>query len=495
MDATAGAAAAPAPPRLLAGTRVRKRFGEHWYAGTVTGRAADVATWYHVHYDDGDSDENSATELTLLALGETVESPPPPPPPSKAPRTHARAHRRSPGGPPSPAHAFSPTSPPPAQRRGAPVAGSPAAVVSALSVADLPPPSLGPDCVASGGAAGEARLTPDGVDVPLLERYVRWLHRRQAGVGTPADAATGGATGGSSVYRHLDPVTRETGAQLRAALRPLLVADPSARGAVEVLAQALRAAVLELAIGKAATFRAWRAWQLRGTAGADAALQALPCLLPVSDADFASFEAYFSLRAPGGAGDPGLADPDEAFSASHSSRGFARTRLLVKSLRAHARAVAAELQAAVTWQAATEAVLSRPGAFAEVGPHYGGQALCCIYHGLIGGDEPGGPFRARLLQQLDPASLMQFATLAKTVRGPRWTLAAIFGESLLGQPAAQLAWLAANTAALLDWAELRDFAWLQDGRGGRRDLTAVDHAYAITAFHDKRSKLQATARA
>ena len=162
--------------------------------------------------------------------------------------------------------------------------------------------------------------------------------------------------------------------------------------------------MLELAIGKAATFRAWRAWQLRGTAGADAALQALPCLLPVSDADFASFEAYVSLRAPGGAGDPGLADPDAAFSASHSSRGFARTRLLVKSLRAHARAVAAELQAAVTWQAATEAVLSRPGAFAEVGPHYGGQALCCIYHGLIGGDEPGGPFRARLLQQLDPAS-------------------------------------------------------------------------------------------
>jgi hypothetical protein len=375
------------------------------------------------------------------------------------------------------------------------VAGSPAAVVSALSVAHLPPPSLGPDCVASGGgAAGEARLTPDGLDVPLLERYVRWLHRRQAGVGTPADAATGGAAGGSSVYRHMDPATRETGAQLRAALRPLLVADPSPRGAVEVLAQALRAAVLDQTIGKPATFKAWRMWQLRGKRVAENALHALPCLLPLTDADMESFEAYVSVRAPGGAGDPGLAHPDEKFSSALWSRGFGSLRMLVESLRAHARAVAAELQAAVTWQAATEAVLSRPGAFAEVGALCGGQALCCIYHGLIGGDEPGGPFCTRLLQQLDPASLMLFAPMGQVRRGPRVTLDAMFGDALDGDAVAQLAWLAANTAALLDWAGLRDFAWLQDGRGGRRELTAVDHAYAITAFNDNRCKLQAAAR-
>ena len=490
MESAAGAAAAPAPPRLLAGTRVRKRFGEHWYAGTVTGRAADVAHWYHVHYDDGDSDENSATELTLLALGETVDSPPPRKEEvRKAPRTHARAPRRPPGASPSPAQAFSPTSPPPAQRRGAAVAGSPAAVVAALSVAHLPPPSLGPDAVvASGGAAGEAQRTPHGVDVPLLERYVRWLHRRQAG--TPADAATGCAAGGSSVYRHMDPALRETGAQLRAALRPLLDADPSERNAVEVLAQALRAAVLDTAVGKAATFRAWRAWQLRGKPGADAALRAMPCLLPRTDADLASFEAYLTVRAPGGAGDRGLADPKAKFCAKGLSRGFERLRLLATSLRLHARAVAAELQAAVTWQAATEAVLSRPAGFAEVGAHCGGQALCTLYHGLIGGDEPGGPFRARLLLQLDPASLMLFASMGQAGRGPRITLHAMFGDALDGDSAAQLAWLAANTAALLDWAGLRDFAWLQDGRGGRRQLTAVDHAHAITAFHENRCKLR-----
>ena len=140
--------------------------------------------------------------------------------------------------------------------------------------------------------------------------------------------------------------------------------------------------------------------------------------------------------------------------------------------------MAATLQSAVTWREATEAVLSRPGAFCEVGPYFGGQALCCVYLCFIGGDAPDGPFRSRLMRALDPSSMAHYATPG---RGPLTALATIFGDRIGGDAADKMAWLAANTEALMDWAGL-DFPWLMDGEA-RRVPSAVDHEHSLCYFH------------
>ena len=461
-------------PQLRVGTRVRKQFvpesgGELvWFEGTVVDFVN--GRWWRVRYDDGDVDDNRADELSVVTLSST-------PPPLKAARTPSR---------PSPASAVQPmagpASPPLTWKKKAEARPTPAHV-SRLAVAALPP-ALGPECVAWAPKHAKPRLTAEGLDVLALERYVRYLHRRhvlQTGGEVPQDALLG-CTSSGNVYRQLDSGTRDTGAALRAALRPLLDSDASPAGAVEVLAQAVRAAVLDMAVGRGSTFRAWRAWQLRSAqpahADLEAALRALPCLLPLTDADLRSFEAYIALRHPDGGGDPALPRDESFFGAAYQTRGFGRTALMAASLRKHARAVAAVLQSAVTWREATEAVLSRPGAFCEVGPYFGGQALCCIYLCFIGGDAPDGPFRGRLMRALDPSSMAHFATPG---RGPLTALAAIFGDRIEGNSADKMAWLAANTEALMGWAGL-DFPWLMDGEA-RRVPTAVDHEHSLCYFH------------
>ena len=464
-------------PQLRVGTRVRKQFvPEHgggggelqWFEGTIVdydGR------WWRVRYDDGDEDDNRAGELTVVTLA---------PPPRKAARTPSRPSPASPAQ-----HVAGPASPPLTWKKKAePAQAQAAAHVSQLRVAALPP-ALGPECVAWAPQHAKPRLTAEGMDVLALERYVRYLHRRhclQTGGAVPEDAVMGCSSSGN-VYRHLDTGTRDSGAALRAALRPLLDADASPAAAVEVLAQAVRAAVLDMAVGRGTTFRAWRAWQLRGAqppcADVDAALRAMPCLLPLTDADLRSFEAYIALRHPEtGDGDPAV-DRDEAFfTAAYQSRGFVRTAMMAASLRRHAHAVAALLQSAVTWREATDAVLSRPGAFREVGPYFGGQALCCVYLCFIGGDAPDGPFRTRLMRAMDPSTMAHYATPGK---GPLTAIAAIFGDRLRGDSADKMAWLAANTEALMDWAGL-DFPWLMDGKA-RRVPTAVDHEHSLCYYH------------
>ena len=462
-------------PQLRVGTRVRKQFvPEHgdgggelqWFEGTIVdfdGR------WWRVRYDDGDEDDNRAGELTVVTLT---------PPPRKAARTPSR---------PSPAPAAQPVagpaSPPLTWKKKA-EAGATAPHVSQLRVAALPR-ALGPECLAWAPQYAKPRLTADGVDVLALERYMRYLHRRhclQTGSVVPEDAVLG-CTSSGNVYRHLDTGTRDTGAALRAALRPLLDADASPAAAIEVLAQAVRAAVLDMAVGRGSTFRAWRAWQLRGAqppcCDVEAALRGMPSLLPLTDADLRSFEAYIALRHPDtGEGDPAVGRDEAFFTAAYQTRGFGRTAAMAASLRRHARAVAALLQSAVTWREATEAVLSRPGAFCEVGPYFGGQALCCVYLCFIGGDAPDGPFRSRLMRAMDPSTMAHFATPGK---GPLTAIAAIFGDRLKGDSADKMAWLAANTEALMDWAAL-DFPWLMDG-AARRVPTAVDHEHSLCYYH------------
>ena len=160
------------------------------------------------------------------------------------------------------------------------------------------------------------------------------------------------------------------------------------------------AAVLRMAVGRPETFTEWRAWQKKPHANP----------LPTSDADLDSFRSYV-LESEG-------IKARKTFTTAYQTRGFGRTASLVSALRRDSRKVAALLRRDTSWEAAVSRVI---GAFTQVGPFFGGQAMCYLYFGAVGGDAPGGPFRAGFFPHLDPASLMLYATPGK---GPRESLEA-----------------------------------------------------------------------
>lgn len=266
-----------------------------------------------------------------------------------------------------------------------PQPGLPAIHVDQIDTATLPP-AEGPKCVFFDPAeAKQAQKT--GLNARTLERFVRYLHRRQCiqqRLPVPEDHIQG-CTSSGNVYRHLDAGTRELGRALRAALLPLLTDGDSGgkaaiaeKAAVEVLSRALRAAVLEMAVGKEATFRKWRAWS--GIKGA--------MVLPNTDRELDSFRDYLAFCAPqGGSGsgkgaaaaaaESGDSDSEAFFTSAYQVRGFERTRDLVLSLKERSREIAVALQQAPDWETAANAVTRK--AIAEVGPYFGGQALCgCV---------------------------------------------------------------------------------------------------------------------
>lgn len=336
-----------------------------------------------------------------------------------------------------------------------------------LDIASLPAPR-GAACVNWSPSLAHAPRDKHGLCPLTLERFVRFLCKRARVVAQLSDAHPDyvqACTAGGTPYRHLDESLRAVGASLRDALRPMFAGrDPDA-AAEHVLSLALRATVLHLAMGRPATFVEWRAWQGAGGVG-----------LPTSDADLVSFRAFLLET---GAKRDGEREP--LFGNAYQTRGYTRTANLVTQLLAKSRALAAKMRAERTWEATVGHMISD---LEEVAGFFGGQALCYIYHGVVGGDAPGGPFRTRLLPNLDPVSLMKFATPGG---GPKESLAAIFGPRMRGSHAEKIAWLAANADKLLAWAGLAaDFPWepapdaLLDGavRGGapagKRPISAVD---------------------
>lgn len=139
--------------QLLVGTRVRKRFGGRWYAGTVVRHVE--GKWHHVKYDDGDSDDNSDDELTPLSLGEEVTLPRQ----RKAPVFYARPPPVQPL-PPLEAYREGPHSPAPRQRKAEQAAEAAPQLAQPLG-ADLPPAPRGSACAAQ-RLTGKSRRARDG---------------------------------------------------------------------------------------------------------------------------------------------------------------------------------------------------------------------------------------------------------------------------------------------------------------------------------------------
>lgn len=171
---------------------------------------------------------------------------------------------------------------------------------------------------------GGAAVNAGGVDPRCLERFVRYLHRRMClrrRLPAPEDYVHFCTTTGNA-YRHLDTVTAELGRSARAALAAA-IARPGAAAAEETLLMALRAFVLEMAVGKEETFGRWRAWAARehataqthevkeepaaASSGAASSGEEAPFLHPMTDEELESFREYILLRDPqGGAGDPAV---------------------------------------------------------------------------------------------------------------------------------------------------------------------------------------------
>ncbi|KAK3241154.1 hypothetical protein CYMTET_49056 [Cymbomonas tetramitiformis] len=454
------------PRAEFRGRRVAKDFDGETFYGVIS---IDFSGpyYYRVKYDDGDEENYRLDQL--LSAGILL-------PQTTAVLTKGRKRRQD----------LAKAKPRKTRRSGGPH-------ISALDLRAALPQPAGPQMVNVESQTLNPSCKPSnfelcGLQPTMVELFFRYLHARHVArakrgidaVERPARSIPDPlcvdyilqSTFTGNVYRHLDTGTQGFGRAVRERLRAIVSRDPENEAvAIEALNRSLRMAVLAMAVGREETFAEW------------ASERADEPPYPGTVGELEQFREFLRKRGE---------KRQVTFTDAYQTVGFRKTCEMIDSLICDGAAVARQVYCSCTWAQAVAALRQ----IHFVGPFFGAQALCEVWHGVVQGDEPQGWFRCCLMPSMNPASLNEFTTPGP---GPIKALSEMFG-GIYGTHVEKMQWLSQNAEGAFDLLGL-EFPWLVTkapqsgaslggaigktlhGAGRRRYMNVVDMEHSLCYFH------------